>query len=78
MKLKAIEFVKLRFTQQSRNHNITDVQLAKELKTQFDEQFHPTWQCIVGKHFGSQIGFEDKHMIYFYHGSTAVLLWRCG
>ena len=32
----------------------------------------------IGKNFGSDIGFEDKHMIYFYMGSTAILLWKAG
>ena len=54
------------------------MQMARELKTHFDEFFHPTWQCIVGKHFGSQIGFEQQSMIYFYYGATGILLWRCG
>ena len=52
--------------------------LAKKLKTEFDMNFHGTWHCVVGKNFGSDIGFEDKHMIYFYCGNTAILLWRAG
>jgi len=32
----------------------------------------------IGKNFGSDVGFEDKHMIYFYLGSIAILLWKAG
>ena len=56
----------------------SDAQLARALKEEFDACFHATWQCIVGKHFGSEIGYEDGYMIYFYLGATAILLWRCG
>jgi hypothetical protein len=30
-----------------------DVVLARELKKMFDDLFHQTWQCVVGKNFGS-------------------------
>lgn len=86
MKLKAIEFVMA----QEKNKASMELELAKNLKKEFDTRFHPTWQCVVGKknldeiitiigkNFGSDIGFEDKHMIYFYLGSTAILLWKAG
>jgi dynein light chain LC8-type len=77
MKLKAVEFV-----QHWNNTNKTKVfdnkQLAKELKTAFDEIFHPTWQCVVGKNFGTDIGYEENHVIYFHLGSVAILLWKAG
>ena len=75
MKLKAIELV---LHKAGKMQKIQDVDLARELKKGFDETFHPTWQCIVGKNFGSEISFEDKHMIYFFINSTGVLLWQAG
>ncbi len=33
---------------------------------------------VIGKNFGSDVGFEDKHFIYFYMGSIAILLWKAG
>ena len=77
LKLKAIEFVKINASQNTKQ-KMPDAWLAKELKQEFDKMFHQTWQCIVGKHFGSQIGFERGYMIYFYIGATGILLWRCG
>ena len=73
MKLRAIEFT----MQQDKNKNDYE-SLAKNLKKDFDAKFHPTWQCVVGKNFGSDIGYFEDHMIYFYHGSTAILLWKAG
>eukprot|EP00347_Sterkiella_histriomuscorum_P017200 403350290 len=73
MKLRAIEFV-----MSQEKSKTMELELAKNLKKDFDQRFHPTWQCVVGKNFGSDIGFEDKHMIYFYMGSTAILLWKAG
>ena len=75
MKLKAIEYIQMKTDKPSK---WTDFELAKDLKKSFDETFHPTWQCVVGKNFGSEIGFEENHMIYFYVGSTAILLWKAG
>ena len=61
----------------------TDMDLAKVLKREFDKQFHPTWQCVVGKNFGSQIGYEDKHMLYFHYQVNpyhvfSILIWKAG
>lgn len=45
MKLKAIEFVMA----QEKNKASMELELAKNLKKEFDTRFHPTWQCVVGK-----------------------------
>ena len=76
MKLRAIEFV-MSMLALEKNKQL-ELEIAKGLKKEFDTKFHPTWQCIVGKNFGSDVGFEEKHMIYFYLGSTAILLWKAG
>jgi len=60
-----------------------DVVLARELKKMFDDLFHQTWQCVVGKNFGSQIGFEEHHMLYFHYqvdpyNTFAILIWKAG
>ena len=78
MKLKAVEFVQTWVATHNKVKDMQDTLLAKELKRNFDEIFHPTWQCVVGKSFGTEIGHEDNHVIYFYLGSTAILLWKAG
>lgn len=50
--------------------------IAKFIKTEFDIMYHPSWHCIVGKSFGSYIAHQTNHMIYFYIGEVAVLLWH--
>ena len=44
MKMRAIEFV----ISQEKSKTM-ELELAKGLKKDFDQRFHPTWQCIVGK-----------------------------
>ncbi|CAI2383109.1 unnamed protein product [Moneuplotes crassus] len=56
----------------------TEKDMAIDIKREFDLQFFPTWQCIVGKSFGSEIGFEEENMLYFYWGEYAILLWKAG
>ena len=75
MKLRAIEFsVKYEQTAQQKEPE----KLAKNLKNDFDSHYHKNWHCVVGKNFGSDIGFYQKHMIYFFIGDLAVLLWKAG
>ena len=44
MKIRAIEFV----MSQEKSKTV-EIELAKNLKKDFDSKFHPTWQCVVGK-----------------------------
>jgi dynein light chain LC8-type len=52
--------------------------MARYLKTQFDIRFQPTWHCLVGRHFGSYVTYEDGAFIYFYIDKLAILLFRSG
>ncbi|KAB0368089.1 hypothetical protein FD755_021413 [Muntiacus reevesi] len=40
--------------------------------------YNPTWHCIVGRNFGSYVTHETKHLIYFYLGQVADLLFKSG
>ena len=75
MKIEAVTFVIFKMDKSAKT---TDFDLARDLKRHFDEKFHPTWQCIVGKNFGSEVGFEESHAIYFYFGAIVILLWKAG
>lgn len=52
--------------------------IAAYIKKEFDKVHSPTWHCIVGRSFGSYVTHETKHFIYFYIGSTAILLFKAG
>lgn len=81
MKMRAVDFIL-----NSQAEKAED--LAKKLKLDFDQKFNCSWQCVVGKfhgshgcagkNFGCDIGFEDRHYIYFYIGTLAILLWKAG
>jgi len=53
-----------------------DKEVAKRLKTLFNEKFKPNWHCLVGTHFASFVGHEKNAFCYFYVGQMAVLLWK--
>ena len=74
MKVRAVEFALGHDKNKSGDYEA----LARALKRDFDNRFHPTWQCVVGHNFGSDIGYYEKNMIYFYIGTTAILLWKAG
>jgi dynein light chain LC8-type len=56
----------------------TEKDIAAQIKKEFDKKYSPTWQCIVGRHFGADVVHESKHFVYFYLGQLAVLLWKAG
>ena len=51
---------------------VTEMEISKHIKAQFDEKYGPTWHCVVGSDFKLQCTHEAKHFIFFYHGKTAV------
>ena len=51
---------------------VTEMEISKHIKAQFDEKYGPTWHCIVGSDFKLPCTHEAKHFIFFYHGKTAV------
>ena len=71
MKMKAIDFIL-----STQGDKFEDT--AKKLKLEFDQRFNCSWQCVVGKNFGCDIAYEDRHYIYFYVGTLAILLWKAG
>merc|ERR1711966_60438 len=52
--------------------------VAAHIKKDFDKKYNPTWHCIVGRNFGSYVTHETKHLIYFYLGQVAILLFKSG
>ncbi|CCE62874.1 hypothetical protein TPHA_0D02370 [Tetrapisispora phaffii CBS 4417] len=50
--------------------------IAGSIKKQLDTKFGNTWHVIVGKNFGSYVTHEKGHFIYFYIGSTALLVFK--
>ncbi|PHJ20030.1 dynein light chain cytoplasmic [Cystoisospora suis] len=51
--------------------------IADHIRRFFDSKHQPTWNCIVGRYFGSKVTYESKRYIYFSIGQLSVLLWRC-
>ncbi|CAH8828082.1 unnamed protein product [Trichobilharzia szidati] len=51
---------------------------ATYVKKEFDKKYGPTWQCIVGKNFGSYVTHETNYFIYFYLNNVAFLLFKSG
>ena len=63
--------------------------MANQIKTELTERYSSNadtewsdagiksnWNCVVGRHFGTAITHEAGNFIYFYHGPTAVLLFK--
>ena len=50
--------------------------LAHALKLECDKRFGPTWQCVVGKSFGSFVGADAASFLHFKVGKVVFLLYK--
>ncbi|XP_040111533.1 dynein light chain 1, cytoplasmic-like [Oryx dammah] len=63
-------------TQALEKHNI-EKDIVAHIKKEF-EKYNPTWQCLVGRNFGSYVIHETEHFVSFYLGQVAILLFKSG
>jgi dynein light chain LC8-type len=56
--------------------NISNQEIALKLKESFENEYYPTWMCIVGKSFGCRINAEDKHYICFKIENKTIILYK--
>ncbi|KAA0196725.1 Dynein light chain cytoplasmic [Fasciolopsis buskii] len=56
----------------------TESEVAQFIKKEFDNQYNPTWHCIVGKTYGSFISYETGTFLDFVYGEKAILLFKAG
>ena len=54
------------------------VEVAENIKKQFDERWTPYWHVIIGRNFGSFVTHETKMFLYFYLEDKAVMLYKAG
>ncbi|TKR61551.1 hypothetical protein L596_028647 [Steinernema carpocapsae] len=56
---------------------ISDDDVAKELRTAFDHKFGRGWNVIVGRDFGEHVSFFENRFIFFYVGRSAIVIYKC-
>lgn len=54
----------------------SDAEIAKSIKTELEERYYPTWNCIIGKNFGFKINAQKRHYICFQIGSRTIILYK--
>ncbi len=54
--------------------------IANFIREEFDKQYGPSWNCIVGKNFGSHVVHQTKSYLFCSYGEEemSVLLWKSG
>lgn len=56
----------------------TEKEIATFMKNRMVEKYKGTWNCVVGRNFGSFVTYETRNYIYLYVGQTAILLFKTG
>ena len=62
--------------QNPENPSDSYMQIAEEIKSEFDHKYKKSWHCIVGENFGSFVTHESKTFIFFQIANISVLLFK--
>jgi dynein light chain LC8-type len=55
---------------------MSNQEMAKRLKEEFEAKYYPTWTAIVGKTFGVKINAQEKHYICFELENKTIILYK--
>ena len=50
--------------------------MASRIKKAVDQQYKPSWHCIVGNSFSYYINYDTGCLLYVKYGKMTVLLWK--
>jgi len=54
----------------------TEQEVASFIKNEFESKYGPTWNCFVGRNFGSFVTHEQNNYIYFYIGQMGIMMFK--
>ena len=50
--------------------------IAAYIKSKFDDEFYPCWQCIVGKDFSVSLTHDSRNFIFFAIEKLYITIFR--
>mmetsp|Transcript_14419 Transcript_14419/g.16378 ORF Transcript_14419/g.16378 Transcript_14419/m.16378 type:complete len:96 (-) Transcript_14419:666-953(-) len=50
--------------------------VAAHIKKEFDQKYEPSWNCIVGRDYGSYVTHESGNFLYCKSGNYSILLFK--
>jgi dynein light chain LC8-type len=56
--------------------NISNLEIATQIKETFEKNYYPTWICIVGKNFGCKINAQKRHYFCFQIETRTIILYK--
>ncbi|KAK6040592.1 dynein light chain type 1 [Cooperia oncophora] len=57
---------------------VVSIDIAAYIKDEMDRKYGHSWQCVVGRNFGSFVTHETNHFMYLYVRYTAVMIFKTG
>eukprot|EP00753_Platysulcus_tardus_P003295 PLAT12360.2.p2 GENE.PLAT12360.2~~PLAT12360.2.p2 ORF type:complete len:103 (-),score=42.99 PLAT12360.2:68-376(-) len=73
---EAVEIISLTIEkyQSSKNYEAA----ARTIKEQMDRKFGSTWHVCIGEGFGFEVTYQQRNLMYMFHGENlGILLYKC-
>jgi dynein light chain LC8-type len=76
MKDQCIDFIK-DYLNNLTEEKVNDYdKIAENIKKYMDQHFGPPWHCAVGKDFGSNVTYKNRHFLYLYVANKAIMIYK--
>ncbi|RWS26598.1 dynein light chain-like protein [Leptotrombidium deliense] len=72
----AMQRIAITSTLQACRVHKTEKHIAESVKQKFDEQFGPSWHCIVGKNWGSCVTHSKQCYIRLLYKKLTILIYK--
>uniref|UniRef100_A0A7E4WAN0 Dynein light chain n=1 Tax=Panagrellus redivivus TaxID=6233 RepID=A0A7E4WAN0_PANRE len=66
----------MRFVEPLILQQMSDDELANQLREAFDKAYGRGWNCLVGRDFGAYVQHEPRTLAFFYVDRTAVMIFK--
>ena len=58
--------------------HLNEKDIADDIRKKIQKEHEPSWNCIVGKHFGAHVVHQTNCYLFCSYGELSILLWKSG
>ncbi|BHF70547.1 hypothetical protein SprV_0301359900 [Sparganum proliferum] len=58
------------------NRSTVEQEIASYIRKAFEDRYQPTWSCVAGKSFGSEVAYVKDNFLFFNVDGMSFMIFR--